>query len=122
MEVQKGIVSQMMGACATVTPSQHPDIVTQPLVVPFYWREQMGNLQAGDEVYFIEDDAHGGFIIGRTNGEWDFTLRGSLVVTEKVTAENITAKADATAAGVSLKSHTHTSAAPGAPTSPPNAA
>lgn len=107
MEVQKGTVQSMNGTTATVVPSEHPDIVTQPLVVPFYWRETMGNLQAGEEVYFLEDDAHGGYIIGRTDGEWDNTLRGTLTVTE-----------DVTASGKSLKSHTHTDSQGGSTSSP----
>lgn len=88
MEVQKGTIQTMSGATCTVIPSTHPDIVTQPLVVPFYWRETMGNLQAGEEVYFFEDDQHGGYIIGRTDGNWDNILRGTLTVTEEVTAES----------------------------------
>lgn len=120
MEVQKGTVSQMMGSTAIVVPSLHPDITTRPLVVPFYWRETMGNLQSGEEVYFIEDEAHGGYIIGRTDGEWDNKLRGSLEVTEEVKAKTLSAETDATAAGISLTQHTHTSSTAGSPTSPPN--
>ena len=97
MEVQKGTIQSISGATATVIAAAHPDIVTQPLVVPFYWRETMGNLQAGDTVYYFEDDEHGGYIIGRVDGEWDNTIRGKLTVTEDVEAD-----------GISLKNHTHT--------------
>lgn len=107
MEVQKGKVQTMSGKTATVIPNEHPDIVTQPLVVPFYWRETMGNLQAGEEVYYLEDDEHGGYIIGRTDGEWDNKFTGTLTVTE-----------DVTASGISLKNHTHTGDSGGS-TSPP---
>lgn len=131
MEVQKGIVQSMNGTTATVVPNEHPDIVTQPLVVPFYWRETMGNLKAGEEVYFLEDDAHGGMIIARTDGEWDNTLRGTLTVTEAVTAQatvditgavtagsTITATGDVIGSGTSLAGHTHIGNM-GTPTSSP---
>lgn len=97
MEVQKGRVQSITGTTAIVVPNEHPETVTQPLVVPFYWRATMGNLQPGDECYFLEDNEHGGYIIGRTDGEWDNTLRGTLTVTD-----------DVTAGGISLMSHTHT--------------
>lgn len=109
MEVQKGRVQSISGGSAVVIPNEHPETVTQPLIVPFYWRETMGNLQAGEECYFFEDNEHGGYIIGRTDGEWDNTLRGTLTVTE-----------DVTASGISLKTHTHTSSNAGSPTSEPN--
>lgn len=111
--IQKGTVQTISGKTATVIPAEHPDIVTQQLIVPFYWRELMGNLQPGDEVYYFEDDAHGGYIIGRTDGEWDNTLRGSLSVTEKVAADG-----DVTASGISLKNHTHTGDSGGSTSTP----
>jgi len=98
----------MSGSTAVVVPAEHPGIVTRPLVVPFYWRATMGNLQPGDEVYYLEDDEHGGYIIGRTDGEWDNTLRGSLTVTDAVQCQSeLTADGDVTAGGVSLMQHTH---------------
>lgn len=126
MEVYKGTVQSMSGSTATVVHSEHPDIVTRPLVVPFYWRETMGKLKVGDEVYFFEDDEHGGYIIGRTDGEWDnnitadVTLTGSLSVSKDVTASgSMTAAQDVTGGGVSLKNHTHGGDS-GGQTTPPN--
>lgn len=117
--IQKGMIQTMSGKTATVIPAEHPDIVTQQLIVPFYWRALMGNLQPGDEVYYFEDDEHGGYIIGRTDGEWDNTLRGTLTVTEDITAEaNVTANGDVTASGISLKSHTHTGDSGGSTSAP----
>ncbi len=107
MTTGKGIVQSITGSTAVVVPAEHPDIVTRPLAVPFYWRATMGNLQPGDEVYYLEDDEHGGYIIGRTDGEWDNTLRGTLAVT-----------GDVTAGGISLMQHTHTGNM-GSPTSAP---
>ncbi len=107
MTTGKGTVQSITGSTAVVVPAEHPDIVTRPLVVPFYWRAAMGNLQPGDEVYYLEDDEHGGYILGRTDGEWDNTLRGTLAVT-----------GDVTAGGISLMQHTHTGNM-GSPTSAP---
>lgn len=120
MEVLKGRVQSISKGKAIVIPNEHPETVTQPLVVPFYWQETMGNLQAGEECYYFEDNEHGGYIIGRTDGRWDNTLRGTLTVTEKITAQaDIAASGDVTASGISLKSHTHTGNQ-GSPTSKPN--
>lgn len=116
MEVQKGTISSMNGSTATVVPSDHPDIQTQPLVVPFYWRKTMGNIQTGEQVYFFEDGEHGGYIIGRTDGDWDNTIRGTLMVTADVIGLS-----DIKAGSVSLQNHIHTSAAPGTQTTPPTA-
>lgn len=119
MTTGKGTVQSMSGSTAVVVPAEHPDIVTRPLVVPFYWRETMGNLQPGDEVYYLEDDEHGGYIIGRTDGAWDNTLRGSLTVTEAVQCQSsLTADGDVTAGGKSLMAHTHIGNL-GTPTSAP---
>lgn len=127
MNIQIGIIQEMQGTTATVVPNDRPDIVTLPLVVPFYWRETMGNLQAGEEVYFFENHEHGGYIVGRTDGNWDNVLRGTLTVTDDITAEsnvlvdkdisskanisaamNITAIAgDVLAEDISLKQHIH---------------
>mgnify|MGYP003297936717 CR=1 FL=1 len=132
MEVLKGRVQSINGSTAIIVPNEHPDTVTQPLVVPFYWRETMGNLQAGEECYYFEDNEHGGYIIGRTDGEWDNVLRGTLTVTESVTAQatvditgavtagsTITATGDVKSGTISLLNHTHISSIPGSPSSAP---
>ncbi len=109
MSLKRGTVQSFDGTHAVVVPNDQPEITTQPLLVPFIWREVMGNLQVGEEVYYMEDNAHEGIIISRTDGAWDNKLRGTLEVTE-----------DVTAAGTSLKSHTHTGNM-GTLTSPPTA-
>lgn len=38
----------------------------------------MGNIQVGEEAYYCEDDGLGGFVIDRTNGDWDYTFRNFL--------------------------------------------
>lgn len=109
MQIQKGTVQSTDGMTATVVPNEHPEIVTQPLIVPFHWGPTMGNIKAGEEVYFFEDGNHGGQIISRVDGKWDNTIRGPLTVTEDITAEaGIAAEKDVTAAGISLQKHTHT--------------
>lgn len=110
MTTGKGTVQSINGGTAVIVPAEHPGMVTRPLVIPFYWRAAMGNLRPGDEVYYLEDDELSGYIIGRTDGEWDNTLRASLAVT-----------GDVTAGGISLMQHTHIGNQ-GSPTSPPQQA
>jgi bifunctional DNA-binding transcriptional regulator/antitoxin component of YhaV-PrlF toxin-antitoxin module len=108
MEVQKGTVQNITDDKATVIPATHPDIVTQPLIVPFYWRKDMGNLQAGDKVYFFEDEEHGGQIIARVDGNWERKIDCEITVTGDITAEaNVNASKDVKAGSISLKNHTH---------------
>lgn len=87
---------ELGGTKARVVPDDNSQIVTLPLTIPFYWRETMGNVQIGDEVYYDEDPSLGGIIHARTNGEWDNTYRGTLTVTE-----------DVTVSGISMKNHKH---------------
>lgn len=68
-------------------PDNDPGIVTHELVIPFYWRETMGNIRVGESVYYLEDESMGGYVIGRCDGEWDGTIRGSLTVMEDVTGK-----------------------------------
>lgn len=138
MQVQKGTVQSVNGSTATCVSAEHPDVVTRPLVIPFYWREQMGNIQPGEEVYYLEDDAHSGMILARCDGNWDFTLRSTLTVEQDVTLNanitaqgnadvqgdvavggSVTASGEVTSGAVALTTHTHTSTAPGNPTTPP---
>lgn len=131
-------MSSMDGSTATVASLEHPGVVTRPLVVPYYWRELMGNLKVGETVYYIEDDAHDGMIIARADGNWDQTIRGTLTVEQAVTfnatlsvqsditaQSNVTVQGSITASGtitggtVSLQLHTHLSSAPGTPTGTP---
>lgn len=84
MQIQKGTVQAVNGSTATCVSAEHPDIVTRPLVIPYYWRELMGNIQPGEEVYYIEDDEHDGMIIARLDGNWDQTIRGTLTVVDAV--------------------------------------
>lgn len=134
MQIQKGTLQSVNGSTATAVSAEHPDIVTRELVIPFYWRELMGNLKPGEEVYYIEDDEHKGMIIGRTDGNWDQKIRGTLTVEEAVTMNDtlnvkaavqadstITASGEITSGAIGLTTHKHTSTAPGTPTTPPAA-
>lgn len=133
MQVCKGTLQSVNGSTAIVVPTEHPDIVTQPLVIPYYWRELMGFIKPGELVYYIEDDEHSGMIIARADGNWDQIIRGTLTVEQAVTLNdtlsiqgntssqaNITASGTIQAGSVVLNTHTHTSSTPGTPTSPPN--
>lgn len=115
MEVQKGKIHSLEsgGKAARCIPDNDAGIVTRPLVIPFYWRATMGNIQVGESVYFLEDESRGGFILGRCDGEWDNTLRGSMKIEESLTVAQ-----DVTASGKSLVNHTHTDSRGGG-TSPP---
>lgn len=120
MQIQKGTLQSVNGSTATAVSAEHPDIVTRELVIPFYWRELMGNLQPGEEVYYIEDDEHKGMIIGRTDGNWDQKIRGTLTVEEAVTMnDTLKVTGEVTSGTIALTAHKHTSAAPGTPTTPP---
>lgn len=134
MQIQKGTVQAVNGSTATCVSAEHPEIVTQPLVIPFYWREAMGNLQPGEQVYYLEDDEHSGMILARCDGEWDYTMRHTLTVEQDVTlnaalsvqgdvtaAAAVNASGEVTGNGIALSTHKHTSASPGSPTSPPTA-
>lgn len=119
MEVQKGTVQTMSEDTATVIPSMHPDIVTQPLIVPFYWRKDMGNLQAGDKVYFFEDEEHGGQIIARVDGNWERKIDCEITITGDITAKaDVNASGDVKAGAISLKTHIHTGDSGGVTSSP----
>ena len=108
MNVQKGKIHSIIdGRKARCVPDNDPGIVTHELVIPFYWRETMGHIRVGESVYYLEDESMGGYVIGRCDGEWDGTIRGSLTVMEDVTGK-----------GVSLAEHTHTDSQNGETTSP----
>lgn len=122
---------------ARVIPSLTPDLVTKPLSIPWYWRGAFGNLKVGDEVFFERTADLGGLIHGRTDGNWDFTIRnaadkklklqnhcevggnsevkgnskvtGSVDVSDKltVTKEIKSTSGDVKAGSISLKTHTH---------------
>ena len=120
--------------CRVVLDSD-PDIITQPLNIPFYWRGIFGNLAVGDKVYIGIDDNLQGCIIQRLDGDWDNTIRNTQPITatgDTETQGNQTIGGNATIAGTaqaadvktdsvaSLNAHTHTTTAPGNPTSQPN--
>lgn len=135
MEFKKGKIHNIEngGKTARCVPSDNSEIVTLPLVIPYYWRREMGNIQVGEEIYYLEDDGLGGYIIGRTDGEWDYTLRGSMEIEKSldvkqqlttplgeiktVTSSTITAD-NITASGKSLAGHSHKDSQGGTTSSP----
>ena len=121
--------------CRVVLDSD-PDVITQPLNIPFYWRGIFGNLAVGDKVYIGIDDNLQGCVIQRIDGDWDFSIKnekksitttgdaetkgnqtigGTATVAGAVKAEDVQ-----TAAVASINAHTHTTTSSGNPTSAPN--
>lgn len=131
--------------CRVVLDSD-PDVITQPLNIPFYWRGIFGNLAVGDKVYIGIDDNLQGCVIQRLDGDWDNTIRNAQPITatgdtvtqgNQTVGGNVDVTGDQTVGGsatitgtaqaadvktdsvASINAHTHTSAAPGSPTSAP---
>lgn len=96
MEISRGKISFINeeGTAASCIPNESAGFTTQPLVIPFYWRSSMGNLQVGDEVFYLEDNCEPtrGYIIGRCDGEWDKVFRGTLEVTEDIKIGDLSVK------------------------------
>ena len=120
MQLFTGTVQSIGGAKAVVVPDEHPEIVTREYIVPYYWRHEMGNIQPG------------------CDGEWDYTIRNTLIVEQAVTFQDtlsvssdaafsasvtvsgsMSASGTITGGSVTLQTHTHTSTVAGTPTSAP---
>lgn len=132
--LQKGKISTIEGdadrngdkTAARVLPDTADGVVSRPLVIPWYLRGKMGDLQPQDAVVYVVFEDGTGIILSRMDGEWpgiipgDVELiKGALKITDKdliVEKGNETVKAgdviitngDAKAGNISLKHHTHT--------------
>lgn len=101
--VFKARVSSIEGHAARVIPLVGGDVVTRPLPLLWTMRDGMCPLAVGDLVVCVRFEDGDGIVLCRADGEWsrrvpyDVTVEGALTVTE-----------DATAAGVSVSTHTHT--------------
>ena len=66
--------------------------VTMPLIIPWYLRGDMGKLQPGTEVVYVEFEDKTGYILGRFDGDfqgtvpYDITVDGSITATDDVNA------------------------------------
>lgn len=81
---------------ARVLPSVENGTVTQPFIIPWFLRGDMGKLTQGQEVICAVFDDGSGMILLRADGEWGGLIPWNLMVLGDVQAGN-----------VSLKSHTH---------------
>ena len=101
-QINKGTIAGIEGNTARVKPSDAGAKPTAKITIPWHLRGNTGNLKKGTAVVYVEFDDSTGLLLGRADGEWGEYL-------PHLTAETVdTPKGDVTAAGVSLKSHTHT--------------
>lgn len=98
--INKGTIAGIDGNTARVTPSDAGGKPTAKITIPWHLRGDTGNLSKGTSVVYVEFDDATGLLLGRTDGNW-----GAYLPT--LSAGTVTASSDVKAAGISLKSHTH---------------
>jgi len=102
--INKGTIAGIEGNTARVVPSDAGAKPTTKIVIPWHLRGDTGKLKKGMAVVYVEFDDSTGLLLGRADGEWGEYL-------PRLTAGTITAAVpdgDVTAAGISLRKHTHT--------------
>ena len=102
--INKGTIAGIEGNTARVVPSDAGAKPTAKIVIPWHLRGDTGKLKKGTAVVYVEFDDSTGLLLGRADGEWGEYL-------PRLTAGTITAAVpdgDVTAAGISLRKHTHT--------------
>ena len=108
--IDKGVISTVSGAKATVIPSFSDSPVSVELVVPFFL---VRCLQVGMEVVYVQWPDNTGLLLARMDGEWNHDLDDDLRV------RGVTTVVDATTSSIaSVNAHTHT--CPDGTTSAPN--
>lgn len=103
-QINKGTIASIEGNTARVVPSDAKAKPTAKIMIPWYLRGDTGKLQKGTVVVYVEFDDSTGLLLGRADGDWGAYL-------PKLTVGTITAAVsdgDVTAAGISLRNHTHT--------------
>jgi len=99
-QIEKGSIASINGNMAKIlTPA---GIVTVDIVIPWHLRGAAGNLSKGVDVVYVVFEDRTGLIIGRTDGDWNYTLVQSLSV-----SGSIDATGEVTGNGVKLSEHTH---------------
>lgn len=127
-QVEHGKISSIMEPAdrngdntrAKIIPSTEGVVLSQPLIIPWWMRGKMGNLEVGTDVAYILFDNMEGVLLSRLDGEWtgeipgdvtihgnttvdkDNTIQGKETVTGTVTAQDLV-----TAVVASHNSHTH---------------
>lgn len=99
---------------ARVLPSVAQSMPTRPLVIVWHLRGEMGNLKAGDEVWFALANDLTGIILERVDGEWGSVIPGNVETTGNLKAQDVT-----TSAISSINSHVHSNGNQGGNTGAP---
>ena len=105
-QINKGAIASIEGNTARVVPSDAGAKPTAKITIPWHLRGDTGKLKKGTLVAYGEFADAAGLLRGRADREWSAYL-------PHLTAGTITGAVpdgDVTAAGVSLKGHTHTGA------------
>ena len=104
-EIEKGKISSIKDATATVVFGGARNVVTANLTVPFFLR---GGLSVNDSVAFVQFDDGSGLILARMDGDWNKSIEGDVEISGKLTADDVS-----TYSVSSLDSHTHGGVEPG---------
>lgn len=92
-EVQKGIILTLEGPAdkngnptrARAQSASAEGTSTLPIIIPWYLRGKMGNLEKGTEIAFVVFDDYAGIIISRMDGNWDGTIEDDVVAKGNLT-------------------------------------
>lgn len=93
--VQKGIILTLEGETdkngnptrARVQSASAEGTSTLPIVIPWYLRGKMGNLEKGTEIAFVVFDDCTGIIVSRMDGNWDGTIDADIAARGNLTVE-----------------------------------
>lgn len=120
--IHKGKISKIEGPAdkngnetmARVVPDLAAEIVTAPLVIPWWLRGQMGKLKPESEILFVLFSDQSGMILSRADGEWSGTLPGGLTVSGTLEVKGAVTVQDLKTGQVpSYNSHVHDGVEPG---------
>lgn len=105
--IDKGFVSTVLedGKKVTVIPACSGDVVTQPLVVPFFL---LGTMKPKKEIVYCSFTDGTGVVLANLDGTWSRALDGDISITGKLSVGSLEASGGVSANGVDLGSHTHT--------------
>ena len=105
--IDKGYVSAVLegGNKVTVVPACSGDVVTQPLVVPFFL---LGTMKPKKEIVFCSFSDGSGIVLANLDGTWSQKLDGDISIAGKLSVSDLEASGAVSANGVNLGDHTHT--------------
>jgi len=66
---------------ARVEPLSNKDIVSTPIIIPWYLRGEMGDIKPGDLVVYAFFEDTTGIILSRVDGEWPGIVPGDVEFT-----------------------------------------